>query len=44
VWLKAITCVAVASGFAISNSVSIDTPLNVMPSLDQVVTQWMSPS
>jgi hypothetical protein len=43
VWLKAITCVAVGRGFAISKSLSIDTPLNLMPSLDQVA-QWRSPS
>jgi hypothetical protein len=36
--------VAVGSGRAAASSVSTETPVNVMPSFDQVVTQWMSPS
>ena len=38
------TCVALGSGRAACKSVSTETPENVTPSFDQVVTQWMSPS
>jgi hypothetical protein len=36
--------VASGRGSAAASSVSIETPVNDMPSLDHVVTQWMSPS
>src|SRR4029079_18102969 len=36
--------VADGRGCAISSSVSTDTPDHCIPSFDQVVTQWMSPS
>ena len=32
------------AGRAASSSVSTDTPVNVIPSFDQLVTQWMSPT
>src|SRR5205823_15077378 len=37
-------CVAAGIGRATARRVSTDTPLNLTPSLDHVVTQWMSPS
>jgi hypothetical protein len=40
----ATTWVAVGSGPAAASRVSTDTPSKVMPSFDQVVTQWMSPA
>ena len=44
VWLQATTCVAAGVGAAAASRSSTDTPENEVPSLDQVVTQWMSPS
>jgi hypothetical protein len=41
---NASTCVAEGNGRAAASSVSTDTPSNVIPSFDHVVTQWMSPA
>src|SRR5271167_4263417 len=43
VWEKAITWLAVLFNPAMPRRVSTETPLKCTPSLDQVVTQWMSP-
>jgi len=44
VWHEARMCVACGCTPAVSSSVSSDTPSQCMANLDQVVTQWMSPS